>query len=162
MIARWSAKVIITTNVNFFESLFQSRSTKCRKLHNIANSVVLFDESQTLPPNLLKASLATLLGLVKNFKVTMVLSTATQPDYSQREDLTDYSSEIHEIISDVDRLYNDYSQVKRIKYTFSINKDTYESLAKHAQNHHQILYMLNTKKQVRKLYEELKSYVSCP
>ena len=157
MIARWSAKVIITTNVNFFESLFQSRSTKCRKLHNIANSVVLFDESQTLPPNLLKASLATLLGLVKNFKVTMVLSTATQPDYSQREDLTDYSSEIHEIISDVDRLYNDYSQVKRIKYTFSINKDTYESLAKYAQNHHQILYMLNTKKQVRKLYEELKA-----
>jgi len=157
MISRWSAKVIITTNVNFFESLFQSKSTKCRKLHNIANSVLLFDESQTLPPHLLSATLRTLRALVENFKVTMVLSTATQPEYSEREDLSKCAKDIEEIISSVDTLYEDYSNVKKINYIFHKNKESYKSLAKYARNHKQILYMLNTKKQVRKLYDELKS-----
>lgn len=80
--ARWSAPVIITTSVRFFESLFSNRPTVCRKLHNIANSVVVFDEAQSLPANLASATICAVNELCRRYHTTMVFSTATQPDFS--------------------------------------------------------------------------------
>ena len=85
--ARWSAPVIITTSVRFFESLFSNRPTTCRKLHNIADSVVLFDEAQSLPTNLTTATLQAVNELCSRYHTTMVFSTATQPDFTTRKDL---------------------------------------------------------------------------
>ena len=85
--ARWSAPVIITTSVRFFEALFSDRPAVCRKLHNIANSVVVFDEAQSLPANLTSATLRAVNELCRRYHTAMVFSTATQPDFAARGDL---------------------------------------------------------------------------
>ncbi|MGN1019561.1 MAG: CRISPR-associated endonuclease Cas3'' [Aristaeellaceae bacterium] len=79
--ARWNVPMIITTSVKFFESLFASQPGDCRKLHHIANSVILFDEAQTLPNELLSATLDTVKELCFRYRCTMVFSTATQPAF---------------------------------------------------------------------------------
>lgn len=79
---RWDAPVIITTSVRFFESLFADQPTDCRKLHHIANSVVLFDESQSLPSDLAPATIKAVNALCKKYQCSMVFSTATQPDFA--------------------------------------------------------------------------------
>ncbi len=75
----WDAPIIVTTSVQFFESLFAAKPSKCRKLHNIVNSVVIIDEVQMLPTDFLKPILESINGLTKYFNVSMVFCTATQP-----------------------------------------------------------------------------------
>ena len=71
----WDKPVIVTTNVQFFESLYGSRSSRCRKLHNIANSVIIFDEAQMLPTDYLKPCTAMIEELIANYRVSAVLCT---------------------------------------------------------------------------------------
>jgi len=78
----WASPLIITTSVQFFESLFSNRPSNCRKLHNIARSVVLFDEVQTLPTNLVPSLLSAVSLLVRDYGVTAVFMTATQPAFA--------------------------------------------------------------------------------
>lgn len=77
----WDAPLVLTTSVQFFESLFANRPGKCRKLHRLANSIILFDEVQTLPPRIAVPSLASLSRLSERYGCTVVLSTATQPAF---------------------------------------------------------------------------------
>ena len=79
----WDAPVIVTTNVQFFESLFSNRPSKCRKLHNLAESIVIFDEAQMIPLDYLRPSLAAIEALVRHYACTAVLCTATQPPLGQ-------------------------------------------------------------------------------
>lgn len=78
----WASPLVVTTNVQFFESLFGNRPSDCRKLHNIGRSVVLFDEVQTLPPNLVPSLLSGVKLLTRDWGVTAVFMTATQPAFA--------------------------------------------------------------------------------
>lgn len=110
----WEAPVIVTTNVQFFESLFSDRNSVVRKLHNLADSVILLDEAQALPPELIIPILEAMRELVDHYGCTIVLCTATQPALEYREKLKDGLTNVREIIPDPCALSRNLSRVRAL------------------------------------------------
>lgn len=112
----WDAPVIVTTSVQFFESLFASKPSRCRKLHNITNSVIVLDEAQLVPVEFLSPIITVMNLLVEQYKVSFVICTATQPAFEERDDSPGFhglpKGSIREIINDVPKLYNDLRRVE--------------------------------------------------
>lgn len=112
----WDAPVVVTTSVQFIESLFANRTSRCRKLHNLARAVVIFDEVQTLPPHLLNPLLNVLRELRDRYGVSFVFSTATQPAFRHRprhleEGFRD--GEVREITDDTAATFR---RLQRVRY----------------------------------------------
>lgn len=113
---RWESPFIITTSVKFFQVLFAQKSTDCRKLHNIANSIVLFDEAQSLPSNLLSATLNAVNILCARYHCSVVFSTATQPEYKFIQNVC---WKPREIVPEYPMLYE---RLKRTQVEWRVNK----------------------------------------
>lgn len=145
----WDAPIVVTTNVQFFESLFSARSSRCRKLHSIANSVVILDEAQMLPASYLKPSLLALAELVTNYHSTVVLCTATQP--AIRSYLPDGMSTI-ELAPDPPGLYEAFRRVQ-VRVLGDLAD---EELADMVSKHGQVLCIVNTRNHAFKLYQALR------
>jgi CRISPR-associated endonuclease/helicase Cas3 len=142
----WDAPVIVTTSVQFFESLYAAKSGRCRKLHNIANSVVILDEAQLLPPELLHPCVEALNRLISDYKVTVVLSTATQPA------LPNLCQTLREIIPQPESLYE---QLKRTHILFPDDMNQpcdWPSLAAELAVYEQVLCIVNTRKDCHALW----------
>lgn len=152
----WDAPIIVTTNVQLFESLFAARSSACRKLHNIVNSVIILDEAQTIPAEYLEPILNVLKALVKYFNVTLVLCTATQPALcgrigSSSNSITGFEH-VREIISNPSELA---VQLNRVEIGFPENIDQpidWADLAQELRKYERVLCIVNTRKDCRQLH----------
>lgn len=144
----WDAPIVVTTNVQFFESLFANKSSKCRKLHNIANSVVILDEAQMLPINLLHPCLEAMKSLAE-YKVTMVLCTATQPVLIKSDEFKIGLPEAKEIIPNTKELYE---SLKRVAVNINHEPLSDDDLARQLKNHKQVLCIVSNKRQARNIY----------
>lgn len=142
----WDAPLIVTTNVQFFESIFSNKTSKCRKLHNIANSIIIFDEAQMLPIQYLEPCLKAIEELVNNYNCCVVLCTATQPAL---EKLLEHKP--IEIIENV-QLYYDTFKRNNIKF---IGEVTEENLIERLNKSQRVLCIASTKKKAQQLYQSL-------
>ncbi|MDH3347741.1 MAG: CRISPR-associated helicase Cas3' [Desulfobulbaceae bacterium] len=150
----WDAPLIVTTNVRFFESLFANRSSKCRRLHNIVNSVVILDEAQMLPPPYLYPCIEALRELTLNYRVSVVLCTATQPALTASPAFPKGLQAAQEIVADPAGLAQ---QFKRVKVS-SLDDISDDQLAERLAKHEQVLCIVNTRRHSRELFEKVQEH----
>ncbi|MFH1155285.1 MAG: CRISPR-associated helicase Cas3' [Pseudomonadota bacterium] len=153
----WDAPVIVTTNVQLFESLFASRSSRCRKLHAIVNSIIILDEAQTIPTEFLLPILSVLTTLVNDFKVTLVLCTATQPALSGRigtiSNGMDGFQDVKEIIASPGYGFSALDRVSLILPNDWQEPVQWDELAAELSQLSQVLCIVNTRKDCRELHK---------
>ncbi|TAN37774.1 MAG: CRISPR-associated endonuclease Cas3'' [Verrucomicrobia bacterium] len=142
----WDAPVVVTTNVQFFESLYAAKTGRCRKLHNIVNSVIILDEAQLLPPELLTPCVDALNQLVQCFGVTLVLATATQPALPGLV-------QPHEIIPSERQLYERLKRTEIILPKNMTARTEWRDLATRLQQHEQVLCVVNTRRNCHDLFK---------
>lgn len=149
----WDAPLVVTTSVQFFESLFANRTSRCRKLHNLARSVVILDEAQTLPVELLAPCLAALRELARGYGASLVLCTATQPAVKQREGfpIGFPADSLREIIPAPETFFH---SLKRCAVT-NLGEQTDAEIAERMLAEKQVLGIVNTRRHARLLFDLL-------
>ncbi|MFN4325608.1 MAG: CRISPR-associated helicase Cas3' [Azonexus sp.] len=160
----WDAPLVVTTNVQLLESLFANRTSRCRKLHNLVGSVIVLDEVQLLPVAYLQPVVDVLRLLVKDYGVTLVLCTATQPTletrtgFDQAKALRGFKAgELREIVDDVSGLYADLERV-RVRLPADLNATrTWDDLAPEIARHEAVLAIVGRRADARDLYRQLKA-----
>ncbi|MEN9865948.1 MAG: hypothetical protein RL748_1538, partial [Pseudomonadota bacterium] len=155
----WDAPLVVTTNVQLFESLFAAKTSRCRKLHNIVNSVIVLDEAQLLPPNFLQPIIDVLKLLTTHYGVSLVLCTATQPALNQREHPDPRRSfdgfEPTEIIDQPQALYQQLQRVQ-VHLPDDLNRQRpWGDIAQDVADHDCVLAIVNTKKSAYELWSRL-------
>lgn len=151
----WDAPIVVTTSVQFFESLFASRTSRCRKLHNIVGSVVILDEAQLLPPEFLYPILHALRELVARYGVTLVLCTATQPALCEHRSPTfDFLGlpGAREIVENPLGLHERLKRVDIFVPTSLTEPRSWEDLARDLQEHESVLCVVNRRDDARTLW----------
>ncbi|RJQ65411.1 MAG: CRISPR-associated helicase Cas3' [Desulfobacteraceae bacterium] len=152
----WDAPIIVTTNVQLFESLFAAKSSACRKLHNIADSIIILDEAQMLPPGYLRPIVSVMNSLVSYFRVSMVLCTATQPALTGRIGAGQSAFKgivqetVREIMTNPNKLTR---ELQRVQVRVRENKVTdWAELARELAAYERVLCIVNTRNDCRELY----------
>lgn len=158
----WDAPIILTTNVQLFESLYSNRTVDCRKLHNIVNSIIILDEAQMLPPEFLKPVIRVLKGLVEDFSASILFSTATQPAFAGKVGGNGQNAFtglekalVREIVNDPESLVENFKRVE-IEIPRNFNEITeWHLLAEELMRYDQVLCIVNTRKQCRELSDHM-------
>jgi CRISPR-associated endonuclease/helicase Cas3 len=151
----WDAPIIITTNVQFFESLHAARTSQVRKLHNIVNSVVVLDEAQLLPPELLKPILQVTQDLADHYNVSCVLCTATQPALEERQGFGwrfPGLKNVQELMEDPLELHAKMRRVEVVLPQAFDNARSWEDIAAELQQHSTVLCIVNRRDDCRALH----------
>ena len=151
----WDVPIVVTTNVQLFESLFARKTSRCRKLHNIAGSVIVLDEAQAIPTTYIKPCLAALRELVSHYGCSIVLCTATQPAFDDTSSLRKEESlpDIKEIVEEPGSFFK---QLQRVKVEF-VGEKTDEELVELLSREEQALCIVGTKPQARAIFELIQS-----
>ena len=149
----WDAPLVVTTNVQFFESLFANRPSRCRKLHNMVRSVIILDEAQMLPREALLPCLEALRELVTNYGCTAVLCTATQPALNDADTFKQAALNPTEIAPEPAQLYKDFKRVEVVQEPDRLAED---ALAERLVRENQVLCIVNTRRQAREVFKKLR------
>ncbi len=145
----WDAPIVVTTTVQLFESLLASSTSRCRKLHRLARSVIILDEAQALPPHLLTPILSVLRELCTNYGTTVVLSTATQPAFEHVRAFAGLSA--YDILPDAARWFTELS---RVRYEWNTATPlAWEEVAETLRTERQAMAVVNTKRDVLALLD---------
>ncbi len=152
----WDAPIIVTTNVQLFESMYASHPGRCRKLHNIANSVILLDEVQTLPGEHLQAIVDALKAYHELFGVSLLFTTASQPTlegvrkghdknligFDKIEELVPVELKLHE-------------RLRRVELEFEEETLSYDEIAEKMMQYDRVLCIVNTRRTASELFAHL-------
>lgn len=143
----WDCPIVVTTSVQFFESLYADRPARCRKLHNMAGSVVILDEAQMLPLKLLRPCVAALHELALNYRSSVVLCTATQPALGQ-ETLAGGFDHITELAPNPPQLFHRLERVT-VRHAGQLDDQTLTELLR---SQEQVLCIVNNRRHARALF----------
>lgn len=147
----WDAPVVVTTTVQLFESLFANSTSRARKLHSLARSVIILDEAQALPPILLRPILDVLKQLCQHYGATVVISTATQPAFDTIPGFTDLHAT--EIVPEPGRYFQ---ALRRVNYAWQVDPAlTWPEVADLMRKEPSALAIVNTKRDAVMLLEAL-------
>ncbi|MBE0486945.1 CRISPR-associated helicase Cas3' [Marinobacter sp.] len=156
----WDAPVIVTTNVQLFESLFASRTSRCRKLHNLVNSIVILDEAQQIPRDFHEPITRVMRQMSEHFGVTWVLCTATQPDLGRQVDA--FGSVLHTGLGNIREIIQKPAalagQLKRVNIEMPSDPDeriSWQGLSQQLAEEDCVLVVVNKRQDARTLYELL-------
>lgn len=149
----WNSPIVVTTAVQFFESMFSNKPSKCRKIHNIADSVVIFDEAQMLPLDYLLPCATAIRQLAENYNSAVVLCTATQPNFQSILNLTEKNNKLQltEICKSAEKMADDFRRVN-FKYEGKLEDD---EIALELKQCKQVLCIVNKKAHAQKIYSML-------
>ena len=154
----WDYPIIVTTNVQLFESLFSNKRSNCRKLHNIAKSVIILDEVQTLPLGFYLPIVHTLDTLKRVFGTSILFTTASQPILSGRIEGSnpmvsfDALQSVQEIIPQEVQLHD---KLRRVELQFMDGAKSYDEIAIELARHQRVLCIVNTRRDAKELYDRL-------
>lgn len=152
----WDYPIIVTTNVQLLESLFSNKPSHCRKLHNIAKSVLILDEVQTLPLDFLQPIIDTFSTLKRIFGTSILFTTASQPILSGviSGTIAKFNAlpDVYEIIP---LNANLHQRLKRVELSFDTETSTHEDIAMRMLKHDRVLCIVNTRKDAFEIYKHL-------
>ena len=148
----WDAPIVVTTAVQFFESLFADRSSRCRKLHNIAGSVIILDEAQMLPLNLLLPIMQAIKELAQNYRCSIVMCTATQPAVQAENGFYRGFENVREIAPKPTALFDKLRRTTVQHIGTQTDTDLLAKLGEHSQ----MLVIVNNRRHARSLYDQAK------
>ncbi len=147
----WDAPMIVTTNVQLFESLFSNRPSRCRKLHNVAGSILILDEAQSLPAHLLLPILEGLEALVEDYGCTVLFCTATQPALNRRQDFAAGLPGVREIVADPSALALSLRRFQAELPAPDAPPSPWEDLARRIVRHPQVLAIVHRRQDAQDL-----------
>lgn len=151
---RWDCPIIITSNIQLLESLFSNKPGRCRKVHQIARSVILLDECQSVPPGLLAPTCDMLNQVAAGWGTTVVMMTATQPAWSDSGLAGPMLKQVREIIPDPLTLYQGMARAQ-IRWPADKETMSWEEVAASVSKKSQALVILNTRRAAKDLFREL-------
>ena len=154
----WDYPIVVTTNVQLFESMFSNKPSECRKLHNIANSVIILDEVQMLPTDFLQPIVDALKSYQRMFGISVLFTTASQPVLSGMIEGCNPKAAfqgIDNITEIIPKEYALHEKLRRVCLEIGDTGSSYDEIAERLSRHNKVLCIVNTRNDAREIYERL-------